>query len=153
MKGDISIIDIGNTGKEKFIEEISYLNAKSQLRLVRYNEENNELITGDQEGRVIVWNLKMGKTIYTWKAHSGAITQMNYDSAHKILITGGKDKKIIFWKLPEKWVNEDVEKFEKDEIKNLNDTMATLRMQKSLEKKNEDSSDDEDSLDGWEFKP
>ena len=55
--------------------------------------------------------------------------------------------------MPEKWVNEDVEKFEKDEIKNLNDTMATLRMQKSLEKKNEDSSDDEDSLDGWEFKP
>ena len=152
MKGDISILDLGNTGREKFVEEISYLSAKSQLRLIRYNEENNELITGDQDGKIIVWNLKMGKTIYTWKAHSGAITQMNYDSAHKILITGGKDKKIIFWKLPEKWVNEDIEKFEKDEIKNLNDTMATLRMQKALEKNNDDSSD-EDSLDGWEFKP
>ena len=152
MKGDISIIDLGNTGKEKFIEEISYLSAKAQLRLIRYNEEDNELITGDQDGKIIVWNLKLGKTIYTWKAHNGAITQMNYDSAHKILITGGKDKKIIFWKLPEKWVNEDIERFEKDEIKNLNDTMATLKMQKALEKNNDDSSD-EDSLDGWDFKP
>ena len=77
---------------------------------------------------------------------------MIYDSAHKILITGGKDKRIVFWKLPEKWVNEDVEKFEKDEIKNLNDTMAMLRLQKALEKKDDDSSDD-DSLDGWDFRP
>ena len=153
MKGDISILDMGTPGREKFIEEISYLSAESQLRLIRYNEENNELLTGDQDGRIIVWNLKMGKTIYTWKAHVGAITQMIYDAAHKILITGGKDKKVIFWKLPEKWVNEDVEKFEKDEIKNLNDTMAMLRLQKSLEKKDDYSSDDDDSLDGWEFRP
>ena len=152
MKGDISILDLGNPGREKFIEELSYFGAESQLRLVRYNEENNELLTGDQDGRVIVWNLKLGKTIYTWKAHTGAITQMIYDSAHKILITGGKDKRIVFWKLPEKWVNEDVEKFEKDEIKNLNDTMAMLRLQKALEKKDDDSSDD-DSLDGWDFRP
>ena len=153
MKGDISILDLGNVGREKFVEEISYFGAESQLRVVRYNEENNELITGDQNGRVIVWNLKMGKTIYTWKAHTGAITQMNYDAAHKILITGGKDKKIIFWKLPEKWINEDVERFEKDEIKNLNDTMAMLKLQKALEKKDDLSSDDDDSLDGWDFKP
>ena len=152
MKGDISILDLGNPGREKFVEELSYFGAESQLRLVRYNEENNELLTGDQDGRVIVWNLKLGKTIYTWKAHNGAITQMIYDSAHKILITGGKDKRIVFWQLPEKWVNEDVEKFEKDEIKNLNDTMAMLRLQKALEKKDDDSSDD-DSLDGWDFRP
>ena len=153
MKGDISILDLGNIGREKYIEELSYFGAESQLRLVRYNEENNELLTGDQDGRVIVWNLKMGKTIYTWKAHGSAITQMIYDSAHKILITGAKDKKIIFWKLPEKWVNEDVERFEKDEIKNLNDTMAMLRYQKALEKKDEFSSDEDDSLDGWDFRP
>ena len=36
--------------------------------------------------------------------------------------------------------------------KNLNDTMAMLRLQKALEKKDEDSSDD-DSLDGWDFRP
>ena len=153
MKGDISVLDLGNVGREKYVEEISYFGAESQMRIVRYNEENNELLTGDQEGRVIVWNLKLGKTIYTWKAHTGAITQMIYDGAHKILITGAKDKKIIFWKLPEKWVNEEVEKFEKDEIKNLNDTMAMLRLQKALEKKGNDSSDDDDSLDGWDFRP
>ena len=152
-KGDISVLDLGSSGREKFVEEISYFGGDLQMRVIRYNEENSELLTGDQSGRVAVWSLKNGKSIYTWKAHEGAITQMNYDSAHKILITGGKDKKIIFWKLPEKWVNEDIERFEKDEIKNLNDTMAMLRLQKALEKKDDDSNSDDDSLDGWDIRP
>ena len=152
LKGDISVLDLGNVGREKYVEEISYFGADLQMRIIRYNEENSELLTGDQSGRVTVWSLKNGKSIYAWKAHEGAITQMNYDSAHKVLITGGKDKKIIFWKLPEKWVNEDIERFEKDEIKNLNDAMAMLRLQKALEKKDDDSSSD-DSLDGWDIRP
>ena len=153
LKGDISVLDLGNVGREKYVEEISYFGADLQMRVIRYNEENSELLTGDQSGRVTVWSLKNGKSIYAWKAHEGPITQMNYDSAHKILITGSKDKKIIFWKLPEKWVNEDIERFEKDEIKNLNDTMAMLRLQKALEKKDVDSSSDDDSLDGWDIRP
>ena len=153
MKGDISVLDLGTAGREKFVEEISFFGGDLQMRVIRYNEENSELLTGDQTGRVTVWSLKNGKSIYAWKAHQGAITQMNYDSAHKILITGGKDKKIIFWKLPEKWINEDIERFEKDEIKNLNDTMAMLRLQKALEKKDDDNSSDEDSLDGWDIRP
>ena len=153
IKGDISILDLGTSGREKFVEEISYFGGDLPMRVISYNEENSELFTGDQSGRITVWSLKNGKSIYAWKAHEGAITQMNYDSAHKILITGGKDKKIIFWKLPEKWVNEDIEKFEKDEIKNLNDTMAMLRLQKALEKKDDDSDSDDNSLDGWDIRP
>ena len=153
MKGDISVLDLGNVGKEKLVEEISYFGADLQLRVIRYNEENKELLTGDQRGKVTVWNLKNGKSIYTWKAHEGAITQMFYDTAHKILITGGKDKKIIIWELPENWVNEDIERFEKEEIKNLNDTMAMLKLQKALEKKEDDLSSESDSLDGWDIRP
>jgi len=153
MKGDISVLELGTPGREKFVEEISYFGANLQMRVIRYNEENSELLTGDQNGRVTVWSLKSGASIYAWQAHKGPITQMSYDSAHKILITGGKDKKLIFWNLPEKWVNEDIERFEKDEIKNLNDTMAMLKFKKILEKKDDDSSSDDDSLDGWDIRP
>ena len=39
--------------------------------------KKNELITGDQVGRVTVWSLKSGKPIYLWEAHpKSAITQM-----------------------------------------------------------------------------
>ena len=36
------------------------------------------------------------------------------------------------WRLPEKWQNEDVVKFEQTEIKNISDTMAMLKLQKNL---------------------
>ena len=87
IKGDISILDLGTSGREKFVEEISYFGGDLPMRVISYNEENSELFTGDQSGRITVWSLKNGKSIYAWKAHEGAITQMNYDSAHKILIT------------------------------------------------------------------
>lgn len=153
MKGDISVIELGMVGKEKYIEEISYFGNNQQLRVIKYNEEDNELITGDENGLITIWNLKSGNSIFTWKAHYKAITQMYYDNAHKILITGSKDRNIFVWKLPEKWVNEDIERFEKEEIKNLNDQLAILRLKKSLEKKDNDDSSDDDSLDGWDIRP
>ena len=153
IKGDISVFDLGFSGKEKFIEEISFFGADVQLRIIRYNEENSELYTGDQKGKITVFSLKTGKSIFAWKGHDEAITQMFYDGARRVLITASKDKKIILWKLPEKWVNEDIEKFEKDEIKNLNDTMSMLKFQKALEKKGDESDSDDDSLDGWDIRP
>lgn len=87
-----------------------------------------------------------------WKAHSSAITQIYYSETNRVLFTGGKDKKIKFWKLPGKWINEEIEKFEKTEIKFLNDKLAAQRIQKSLMKANDDDSSD-DSLNGWDIKP
>jgi WD40 repeat protein len=152
-KGDISVLDLGTPGKEKLIKEISYFGGDLEIRIVRYNEENNELITGDQTGRVTIWSLKTGQSIYTWKAHEGAITQIYYESGNRILLTGGKDKNIFFWKLPERWVNEEVSKFETDEIKNINDAMAMLKFQKTLKKDDEDEDSSDDSLCGWDIRP
>ena len=149
IKGDISVFDLDCPGREKYIEETSFFGGNIPIRVIMFNDENNELITGDQKGKIIIWSLKIGKTIFAWRGHQDAITQMFYDSGKKILITGGKDKKIIFWKLPEKWENEEFEKFEKEEIKNLNDTIAMLKLQKALEKNSD--SDDSDSLDGWDL--
>ena len=57
---------------------------------------------------VTVWSLKNGKSIYSWKTHEDANTQMNNDSTYKIFITGTKDKIIIFWKFIEKRVNQNI---------------------------------------------
>ena len=54
------------------------------------------------------------------------------------------------WRLPEKWQNEDVVKFEQTEIKNISDTMAMLKLQKNLNSMDEYNSD-EDSLNGWDY--
>ena len=63
-----------------------------KLTIVKYYREKNQLITGDENGIIIIWNLKTGKSIFYWNAHEGPITQMIFLPQIKIIITSGKDK-------------------------------------------------------------
>ena len=148
-KGDISVLDLGNPGKEQLIKEISYFGGNLEIRILRYNNEKHELYSGDQKGKITVWSLKTGQSIYAWQAHSGAITQMRYDKKSKRLLSMAKDKKIIYWQIPDSWVSDTVKKFEENSIREINANRAAERMKK-YNKENEDDSDD-DSLDGWDI--
>ena len=148
--GQIIVLDINKPGKEKLIKEISNFGGNMKLTVVKYYREQNQLITGDENGRIIIWNLKIGKSIFSWNAHEGPITQMVFLPQIKIIISAGKDKYFRTWRLPENWQNEDFLKFEQTEIKNISDTMAMLKLQKSLSKP-EDYNSDEDSLNGWDY--
>jgi hypothetical protein len=148
--GQIIVLDINKPGKEKLIKEISNFGGNMKLTVVKYYREQNELITGDENGRIIIWNLKIGKSIFSWNAHEGPITHMVFLPQVKLIISSGKDKYFRTWRLPEKWQNEDFLKFEQTEIKNISDTMAMLKLQKNLSKP-EDYNSDEDSLNGWDY--
>ena len=148
--GQIVVLDLNKPGKEKLIKEISNFGGNMKLTVVKYYREQNQLLTGDENGRIIIWNLKLGKSIFSWNAHEGPITQMVFLPQIKLIISAGKDKYVRTWRLPEKWQNEDVVKFEQTEIKNISDTMAMLKIQKSLNRP-EDYNSDEDSLNGWDY--
>jgi len=148
--GQIIVLDINKPGKEKLIKEISNFGGNMRLTVVKYYREQNQLITGDENGRIIIWNLKIGKSIFSWNAHEGPITQMVFMPQIKLIISAGKDKYFRTWRLPEKWQNDDVVKFEQSELKNISDMKAMLKLQKNLSKPEEYNSD-EDSLNGWDY--
>jgi WD40 repeat protein len=148
-KGDISILDLGLPGKEKLIKEISYFGGNIEIRIIRFNPIDRELYTGDQKGKITVWSLKSGQSIFAWQAHSEAITQMKYFPKTRQLLSMAKDKKIVYWQLPDNWVKDSLKKFQDENIREINDTRATERLKKQKEKGDDDSSDD--SLDGWDI--
>ena len=148
--GQIIVLDINKPGKEKLIKEISNFGGNMKLTVVKYYREQNQLITGDENGRIIIWNLKIGKSIFSWNAHEGPITQIVFLPQIKLIISSGKDKYFRTWRLPDKWQNEDFVKFEQSEIKNISDTIAMIKLQQSLAKP-EDYNSDEDSLNGWDY--
>lgn len=152
-KGDISIIELGRPGKERLIKEISYFGGNLEIRTIRYIPENKEIFSGDQSGKITVWSTFTGESIYAWKAHDDAITQMIYVPTKKRLITTAKDKKIKIWEIPDSWTNKDIKKSEKQNIREINDTMAMIRLQNSRNKNINEEDSSEDSLDGWDFKP
>ena len=151
MGGKLSVLELGNPGKERFIKEIACFEGNPKIRIIRYNSKRHELITGDGNGKIVIWSLKTGSPIYAWEAHKSEITQMHYEDETRVLLTCGKDKAIRVWKLPEKWMDEEIEKFEKNEIKNQIDSLSMISLQKKMTTMHEDS--DEDDLNGWDVKP
>ena len=149
--GKICIMNLPKQGKEKLISEISNFGVGNQkIRVCTNDPINYELITGDENGRVTIWNLKTGKPIYLWVAHpKSAITQIWYQQDQHILWTGGKDLRIKMWQLPEKWVSEEVDTFEETEVKNITAKIATEKIEKMTNKKEGEEDSDDDDLNGW----
>lgn len=63
MDGIISVLDLCTPGKERFIKEISSFESKMKIREIVHNSKNNELILGDENGKITIWSLKLGKPI------------------------------------------------------------------------------------------
>ena len=144
--GKICIMNLPPNNKEKLMSEISNFGVgEMKIRVCTTNPDNLELMTGDESGRVVIWSLKIGKPIYLWHAHDGAITQMQYINEERQLWTGGKDLKIKLWKLPEKWVSEEVDLFDKEEKYAITAKIAEEKIER--QKKDEEGnvySDDDD---------
>lgn len=121
-----------------------------------YDSDQNQVITGDNYGRLIFWSLKYGKPIHVTKVTNGkAISKIRYidnsEEPNKLLLVSSTDNNIYFVKLPLKWVeNEDIEKYEQVEIKIRSDLNAMMKIQDFLAK-DEDYNSDEDSLNGWDY--
>ena len=149
--GKICIMNLPPQNKEILISEISNFGVGEQKIRVCTNEPNNyELITGDENGRVTIWNLKTGKPIYLWEAHpKSAITQIWYQPEQHLLWTGGKDLRIKIWQLPEKWLSKEVDTFEKNEVSNLTAKLVEEKMEKINSKKDGEEDSDDDDLNGW----
>lgn len=145
--GKICIMNLPPVNKEKLMSEISNFGVgEMKIRVCVTNPENRELMTGDESGRVVIWSLKIGKPIYLWHAHDMAITQMQYEKDNRQLWTGGKDMRIKLWILPEKWVSEEVDLFDKEEKYNIADESIEKKEKKEGEEEDEE---DEDDVTGW----
>ena len=148
--GKICIMNLPPKGKEQLMGEISNFGiGEMKIRVCTTNPENLELMTGDESGRIVIWSLKIGKPIYLWQAHDSAITQIQYQIEERKLWTGGKDLRIKLWKLPEKWVSEEVDTFDKEEKYAVTAKMS----EEKLENQNVDEDgilfSDDDDLNGW----
>ena len=159
-KGNISVFDLGKPGQEKTTKELSFFNyygAKFQMKTIIYDSDTNEVITGDDQGRLIFWSLKYGKPIHVTRVSKKRKCIMkirfveNSEEKNKLLFVSCLDNSVYFIKLPLKWLNnDDVEKYELIEIKSRSDLDAMMKIQELLEK-NEDYNSDEDSLNGWDY--
>lgn len=57
------------------------------------------------------------------------------------------------WQLPEKWISEEVNNFEENEVNiNIIAKIASEKMEKRINKNEEEDSDDDDDINGWSYR-
>ena len=77
--GSITLFDLGPAGKEKIVKQVTQFDGKPSVRVVTWREKpRREIITGDQDGVMTVWDLKTAVPVFTMKVHDGPITQLHF---------------------------------------------------------------------------
>ena len=137
--GNITVFNLGKPGQEKTTKELSFFNyyeAKFKIKSILYDSDTNQVITGDNYGRLIFWSLKYGKPIHCTKVtpNGKGICKIrfieNSEEPNKLLLVSCLDNSIYFVKLPLKCVeNEDIEKYEQVEIKVRSDLDVMMKIQ------------------------
>ena len=115
--------------------------------------KNCHIFTASTSGVICVLDLSVpGKEKHIKEISSFEGEESLKSIDNKIILSGGADSTLKSFKLPEKWISDEVKRFEEMEIKNMSDTMAMLKLQKSIEK-DKDYNSDEDSINGWDYLP
>ena len=156
--GFVHVFDLGKPGQEKTTKEISYFDyfeTKVKLKSILWEKERNFVVTGDVGGRVFFWDLRKGLPFMVMKISAKAVIRMrwveNTEEENKLILITCADHSFYFLRLPLKWLdNEEIEDFEKIEIKNISDLNAMIKIQNFLAQ-DEDYNSDEDSLNGWDY--
>lgn len=145
--GKICIIDLSLIKDKSFQEIITFDIGINSILCVDYNQEKDEIIFGDEKGRVFVWNNKIRNFIYSLEAHKHSkLNYLWFDNDNNYLLTCGDDKKIKIWKIPEKWFKEDKYLYANNyNDKQNNNIIFDVDEYESI-------SSDEDELNGWSNK-
>ena len=147
--GKICIIDL-SLNKDKLLKEILIIDIGIfKINYVDFNPKNDEIIIGDEIGRVIIWNNKILNFIYSFMPHNKS--NNNYfwfNRENNSLWTSGEDKILIKWAIPEKWFKEEIYFYA-----NNNDLDKNYNHNNILYNEENDSlSSEEDELSGWSNK-
>jgi WD40 repeat protein len=68
--------------------------ARKNIKVVKFDPDNNLLAMGDADGTVELWDINIHKKLSEVKAHEGQINDIQFNVALKQMATGGNDKKL-----------------------------------------------------------
>lgn len=101
MDGSIECFSLESRGREKYTKLLVHMAGKPKTKDFIWRSNNNEVITGGDDGVITSWGASKGEQICVNVLHKKAITSMFFIESLNILISTGKDLRIKIWKLPD----------------------------------------------------
>ncbi|HNW57523.1 MAG TPA: hypothetical protein PLR88_00990 [Bacteroidales bacterium] len=93
-KGDVVVWDPAKSSDIFSIET-----ANKNIKVIRFNPDNNLLAIGDVNGNVELWNINLRKRISEVKAHSAQINDIQFNTTLKQMATASNDKTIKIYNI------------------------------------------------------
>ena len=146
--GKICVMDLSLIKNKSIREIITFDIGLFKIICIWYNSKNDEIIIGDEIGRIIIWNNKIGNYIYSFEAHSQFKVNHLWIDNNNVLWSCGDDKIIKKWKIPEKWFDKDLYLY----LNNINYNEKQKENKIFDNGDNDSISSDEDNLNNWSNK-
>ncbi len=71
-----------------------------RVTTVAISPDNSRLVTGDREGRLVLWNAQTGKVVgQPRNSHSGEVVKSEFLGDGSRLLTAGVDRRVVLWKV------------------------------------------------------
>lgn len=82
---------------ETWAEQMMHGGHTATVRCVAFSPAGNRLVSGDEEGKVIVWEFPSRQKLGTLKAHAAWVTSIAFSPDGNQFVTSGDDHNIIVW--------------------------------------------------------
>ena len=78
--------------QNKSADHFSISTEGRNIKVLKFNPDNNTLALGDAEGNIEIWDVVLRQKISETKAHNGAVTDIKFNRKHAQMATAGEDR-------------------------------------------------------------
>ncbi len=92
-----SLRDINLT--EANLADSIFMESMSIIRSLAFTPDSKLLATGDESGKIHLWQVANGKKLLTWEGHTNVIKTIKFSANGQTLVSTSTDKTVKFWNL------------------------------------------------------
>lgn len=78
-------------------QNIEFIGHKGPITQLKFNKDNNFLISSSQDTTIRLWSILNLKEITSFKGHMGSVNSFDTDELNRILVSGSSDNSIVWW--------------------------------------------------------
>ncbi|MEB3339174.1 NACHT domain-containing protein [Okeania sp.] len=93
-----SLQDVNLT--EANLTDCVFMESMSTVRSLTFTSDSKLLATGDESGKIHLWQVADGKKLLTWEGHTHTVRSIQFSPDGQTLVSASADKTVKIWHLP-----------------------------------------------------
>jgi WD40 repeat protein len=82
--------------------KVRELDQKAAVNFAAFSPDGTRVVSGGQDGALILWNAETGKPLIRYEGHTAAVRRLAFSSDGRTIASGSTDGSARLWRLPKK---------------------------------------------------